>query len=329
MDMEEALLQAIQDNPSDWTPWLILADWFEEHNDPQRAEILRLQYILGQAATTAERPLQEERLCQLLRKGVRFCMPVRTNSIGMRLTLVPAGTFLMGSRPRYCTGGRNEHPHEVEITQPFYAGIYPVTQEQYQRVMGQNPSRFSSTGRDKDKVKGMDTRSFPVECVNWDEAADFCRRLSQLPDGKIHEHLYRLATEAEWEYICRGGPFLKTIFSAPDSGNHLDLNHNPPFDGYPKRPTKVGSYPPNLLGLYDLLGNVWEWCADWFEAEYYKRSPRQDPQGPETGKCRVLRGGSWICDSRSCRPAYRNDGVPSSRNGSFGFRVVLVASVRT
>ncbi len=260
------------------------------------------------------------------------------NSIGMKLVLVQPGIFLMGSPPNEAERSDDEHQHEVEIAQPFYAGIYPVTQEQYQRVMGTNPSHFSSTGGGKDKVKGMDTGPFPVESVTWDEAAEFCRRLSELSDEKMNERLYRLPTDAEWEYICRGGPFIKKPSPPFYFGNSLsptqaNFDGNYPYGGaaqgqYLQRPTKVGSYPPNALGLYDLHGNGWEWCADWFDAEYYKRSPRQDPQGPENGERRVLRGGSWNIVGRHCRAACRV-GAPGVHDSYGGFRVVLVSGART
>ena len=214
----------------------------------------------------------------------------------------------------------------VEITQPFYAGIYPVTQEQYQRIMGQNPSHFSSTGGGSSNVNGMDTRPFPVENVSWEDAIEFCRRLSELPGEKENEHLYRLPTEAEWEYICRGGPFFKKPSPPFHFGNSLsstqaNFDGRNPYGGaatgaYLQRTTKVGSYPPNPLGLYDLHGNVWEWCADWYDADYYKRSPKQDPQGPENSEHRVLRGGSWGNNGWYCRAACRCDFAPAVATAS-------------
>lgn len=260
------------------------------------------------------------------------------NSIGMKLVLIEPGTFLMGSPPNEAERLDNEYQHEVEITQPFYAGIYPVTQEQYQRIMNQNPSHFSSTGNGKDAVKGMDTRPFPVESVTWDEAVEFCRRLSELPEEKENERTYRLPTEAEWEYMCRGGPFFKKPSPPFYFGNSLsptqaNFDGNHPYGyatkgQYLQRTTKVGSYPPNPLGLYDLHGNVWEWCADWYDAEYYKHSPRQDPQGSEDGERRVLRGGSWSSYGRRCRAAFRDNFAPGIHYGYVGFRVVLVAGAR-
>jgi formylglycine-generating enzyme required for sulfatase activity len=261
------------------------------------------------------------------------------NSIGMKLVRVEPGTFLMGSPPNEAERSGDEHQHEVEITQPFYVGVYPVTQEQYQRVMGNNLSHFSATGGGKDKVKGMDTRQFPVECVSWEDTVEFCRRLSELPEETANERVYRLPTEAEWEYLCRGGPFFKAPATAFYFGNSLsptqaNFNGNYPYGGaakgrYLERPTPVGSYPPNPLGVYDLHGNVWEWCADWYDAEYYKRSPRQNPQGPEHGERPVLRGGSCGNYGRNCRSAFRGRLDPGDRDCSNGFRVVLLVGAKT
>jgi formylglycine-generating enzyme required for sulfatase activity len=254
----------------------------------------------------------------------------------MKLVRVEPGIFLMGSPEGEENRSTNERQHEVEITRPFYMGIYEVTQEQYERVMGKNPSEFSSTGDRKNKVQGMDTRQFPVDNVSWTDATEFCRRLSELPQEKAIEHLYRLPTEAEWEYVCRGGPLFKKPsppFSFGDSLSPTQANFdgNFPYGGaakgaYLERTTKVGSYPPNPLGVYDLHGNVWEWCADWYAAEY---SGCKDPQGPDNGERRVLRGGSWSIYGWYCRAAYRYIVAPGGRNDYVGFRVVLVAGART
>jgi formylglycine-generating enzyme required for sulfatase activity len=256
------------------------------------------------------------------------------NSIGMKLVPVKPGTFLMGSPESEEGHDGYEYQHEVEITRPFYVGVYEVTQEQYERVMGKNPSSFSSTGRGKAKVKGMDTRQFPVDFVTWEDAVEFCRQLSELPEEKSKRRTYRLPTEAEWEYVCRGGHLCKLPSQPFHFGNSLSSTQANifgmhPFGGAPKGPflgrtTKVGSYPPNPLGVYDLHGNVCEWCADWFDEQYYKQSPRQDPQGPEKGKRHVLRGGCWFVGGILCRAAFRCiDNDPGDRYGGFGFRVVL------
>jgi formylglycine-generating enzyme required for sulfatase activity len=261
-----------------------------------------------------------------------------TNSIGMKLVLVKPGTFLMGSPPDEAGRFEDEDQHEVEITRPFYMGAYEVTQEEYERVLDNNPSWFSSTGNGKDQVKGMNTRQFPVEVVSWEDASEFCRRLSELPEEKSIGRAYRLPTEAEWEYSCRGGHLFKSPSPPFHFGNSLsstqaNFHGNSPFGDAPKGPyrkctTKVGSYSPNSLGLYDLHGNVWEWCADWFDAEYYKRGPRQNPQGPENGESRVLRGGAWDDGGRYCRAAFHFGLAPGDRRINTGFRVVFVVGAK-
>jgi formylglycine-generating enzyme required for sulfatase activity len=258
-----------------------------------------------------------------------------TNSIGMKFVFVEPGIFLMGSPPDEESRSHDEDQHEVEITRSFYVGAYEVTQEQYERVMGTNPSWFSSTGGGKDKVLGMNTRQFPVEMVSWEDAVEFCRQLSERPEEKSKGRVYRLPTEAEWEYCCRGGPLFKKTSMPFHFGNSLtstqaNFDGNWPYGGTPKGPylertTEAGFYhPPNALGLYDLHGNVREWCADWYDARYYSRSPRQNPQGPKPQEHRVLRGGSWFNDSRYCRSAYRTFNAPGARSDHIGFRVVLI-----
>jgi formylglycine-generating enzyme required for sulfatase activity len=263
------------------------------------------------------------------------------NSLGMKFVLIPPGTFLMGSPPEEEGRLIDEGPvHEVEITQPYYLGVYQVTQAEYERVMGMNPSWFSSSGQGKDQVKGQDTRRFPVEFVSWEDAVEFCRKLSEMPEEKKHGRTYRLPTEAEWEYSCRGGASDSKPFYFKDgptswlSSTQANFEGNYPYGGaakgpYLARPTPVGSYQPNAFGLFDMHGNVWEWCADWFDNKYYEKSPKKDPQGPEKGKRRVLRGGSWSLIGWLCRAAYRTSLEPGNRGDFIGFRVLLFAGART
>jgi formylglycine-generating enzyme required for sulfatase activity len=214
--------------------------------------------------------------------------------------------------------------HEVEISKPFYLGVYEVTQAEYEQVMGTNPSCFSPTGNRKEQVAGQDTSRFPVELVSWIDAVKFCKKLSELPEEKRAGRVYRLPTEAEWEYACRGGASLKPCHFG-DSLSSTQAN----FGGNLGRTTRVGSYPANAFGLCDMHGNVWEWCADWYDGDYYKVSPRKDPKGPATGRNRVLRGGAWFLDGGSCRAACRGDLVPCFHVIYIGFRVVLVAGARS
>jgi formylglycine-generating enzyme required for sulfatase activity len=261
-----------------------------------------------------------------------------TNSIGMRLVLIPAGTFTMGSPPDEAGRRADEGPqHEVEITRPFYLGLHEVTQAQYREVMGNNPSYFAPTGGGKEKVRNQDTDSFPVETVSWEDAVRFCERLSARAEEKRAGLRYRLPTEAEWEYACRGGvplPYPAFHFGNSLSSRQANFEGNNPYGGaekdvYLQRTTKVGSYAPNRFGLFDMHGNVWEWCADWYGEDYYQASPRQDPQGPRNGTRRVLRGGSWLYSGQNCRAAYRGRSEPGGPYVTFGFRVAGPVPSRT
>ena len=212
-------------------------------------------------------------------------------TIGMKLKLIPAGEFQMGS-----TEADDEKPrHLVTITRPFYLGVYPVTQRDYMQVAKENPSHFSGNDR------------LPVESVSWFDAVAFCNALSQKeglpPFYKINGETvqvpdwngpgYRLPTEAEWEYACRAG--TTTRFSSGDDENALGLyawyRANSGCETHP-----VGEKKPNAFGLHDMHGNVWEWCWDGYDACFYAQSPADDPQGPEAAAVRMIRGGGWDFD---------------------------------
>ncbi len=256
---------------------------------------------------------------------------VITNTIGMKLAFAPAGAFSMGSSDASGDERADEGPqHPVKITKPFYIGIYEVTQAEYRKVMGANPSYFSSEGKGKAGVIGLDTDQFPVERVKGNEADDFCRKLSELPEEKSAGRVYRLPTEAEWEYACRAG--TTTEFSLGDSLSSLQANFNGDLASdrakrgpFLARPTTVGSYRANPFGLYDMHGNVSEWCADKYDPGYYGKSAPEDPPGPTGGSGRVLRGGAWGHDADSCRSAYRDHSIDPYGYRTRGFRVVLSA----
>ncbi len=242
-----------------------------------------------------------------------------TNSIGMEFVEIPAGEFLMGAPEDDPQALPNQQPqHRVVLTRPFWLGRFEVTQAEYTRVMGKNPCHFGPAGRGYvDVQRKYDTDRFPVEFVNWYEATEFCRKLSELPEERAAGRSYRLPTEAEWEYACRAGTTTRFSFGeAPDSryANFLgDVGH----------PLPVGSYPPNPFGLYDMHGNVLEWCSDWHAEDYYAQSPGVDPQGPEfpVDDVRVLRGGGYLFQAATA--AFRDRISPHLRGPSHGFRVVL------
>jgi formylglycine-generating enzyme required for sulfatase activity len=268
-----------------------------------------------------------------------------TNSVGMQLVLVPKGKFKMGS-PKDEKGHReDEHQHEVEISKPFYMGTHEVTQGQFKKVMGYNPSYFSKDGKGQPggayrfskpaggagKVTGLNTTDFSVENVSWEDAVEFCKNLSALPAEKAAGRQYRLPTEAEWEYACRGGEPVVSIYPfgnsiSPAAANYGDYSKLPGSLG---RTCKVGSYKPNKFGLYDMAGNVWEWCSDWYGSDYYGKSPKVDPQGPATGTMRVFRGGCWQNTESNLRVATRTGrSTPNLRNSVVGMRAVAVVSGR-
>ncbi|MCE9529756.1 MAG: formylglycine-generating enzyme family protein [Planctomycetes bacterium] len=238
------------------------------------------------------------------------------NSQGERFVLIPAGNFQMGSPADEIGHRANESPRrEVHVTKAFFLGIHPVTQASFERVMGRNPSRFQSG-----KVGKLKN---PVENVSWDEANEYCRRLGMVREEAALNHRYRLPTEAEWELACRAGTATPFCF-----GETL-LPEQATFDtrlaiAEDAGTTPVDLHPANLFGLYDMHGNVWEWCADWYDAGYYRSGSVRDPAGPPTGRFRVLRGGSWRNQADKCRAAYRNGLEPFQRDSASGFRVVLV-----
>ncbi len=273
-----------------------------------------------------------ERLFSSTSSAIRNGDPPReiVNSIGMRLVRIPAGRFLMGSPSGEEGRDADEGPqHEVRITRAFYLGVYPVTQAQWRQVCGNNPSWFCAAGDGRNSVKGLDTEDFPVESVSWEDAQAFLEALNA--QALALGHHYRLPTEAEWEYACRAGMPSHQVFHVGDSLSSEQAN----FDGrspcgsadtgpFLGRTCAVGSYPPNAWGLYDMHGNVWEWCADWFDKDYYRHSPTHDPAGPAEGSVRVFRGGSWDDEGMHCRSAYRSRNTPADRNCRLGFRVALV-----
>jgi formylglycine-generating enzyme required for sulfatase activity len=179
--------------------------------------------------------------------------------------------------------------------------------------------------------EAADTSDFPVENVSWQEANEFCRKLTAKDDKKPFGWMYRLPTEAEWEYACRGSPPSSQLyhFGNSISSKQANFNGNHPYGGGEKGPDlertcKVGSYEANRFGLYDMHGNVSEWCSDWYDYHYYRKSPRRDPPGPVKGVVRVVRGGGWGFNGRSCRSACRQWPTQGDRCHFIGFRVALV-----
>ena len=238
-----------------------------------------------------------------------------TNSIGMKLVLTPKGTFMMGSPESEEARFEDETQHEVTISKDYYLGVHEVTQAQYEKVMGTKPSYFQG-----DEIKGSSTNN-PVESVSWLDAVEFCKKLSDLPEEKAAGRVYRLPTEAEWEYACRAGS--KSAYSFGESSK--SLGDYAWFDGNSNNQTHpVGEKKANAWGLYDMHGNVWEWCSDWYGE--YPNGAVSDPVGPREGSDRVNRGGGWYNEAANCRSAIRHGIDPSFRFHFIGFRVALSPS---
>jgi formylglycine-generating enzyme required for sulfatase activity len=237
-----------------------------------------------------------------------------TNEVGMKFAYIPAGEFLMGSPEKEIGRGDNETQHRVTLSKPFLLGVYEVTQGQWKAIMGSNPSFYASD----DKL--------PVEEVSWTVANNFCRNLGN-KDGLT----YRLPTEAEWEYACRAGsttPFHtgETISSDEANFNGKYAYGTGPNGVYREKTIAVGTFKPNAWGLFDMHGNVWEWCSDWLED--YPAGAATDPTGPIINsapitQARVMRGGAFGYVAENCRSAVRGGVESKATSSSVGFRVAL------
>jgi len=230
-----------------------------------------------------------------------------TNSIGMKFVWIPPGTFMMGSPKEEKKRQDNETQHKVTLTEGFYIGVFTVTQEQWHEVTGKNSSKF----------KGE--KNLPVDSVSWEDCQEFIKKLRE-KDKKA----YRLPTEAEWEFSCRAGTTAPFFCGETISTDQANYNGTYTYgDGkkgvYREKTTPVGSFPANAWRLHDMHGNVFQWCQDWY-GDYAKKDV-VDPQGPDKGKGRVLRGGSWLFDPQNCRSAFRLGIEPGFRSHYFGLRV--------
>jgi formylglycine-generating enzyme required for sulfatase activity len=229
------------------------------------------------------------------------------NNIGMEFIQVSAGTFFMGSQDSEQGSSKEKPRHSVHISKPFYLAKYEVTQKQWMAVMGNvNPSNFLSPDR-------------PVDEVSWNDVQVFIQKLN----GLEKTGTYRLPTEAEWEYAARAGS--ETAFCYGDDMEGAKLSGYAWFEqNAGKQSHPVGILSPNAWGFYDMHGNVTEWVQDYYDRNYYSDSPEKDPQGPEAGRKRVVRGGSWINQPYSCRSAARGYYSEDYTDSDFGFRIVKV-----
>jgi len=260
---------------------------------------------------------------------------------------IKGGAFLMGSPDREVDRNKNETQHQVKVSD-FFMAKYPITAAQFETFIMESHYQTDADkgggsniwmGKEWQTKTGVNWRcdvndgqqkdkQHPVLHVSWNDATAYCHWLSK----KLNATL-RLPTEVEWEYACRAG--TTTPFNTGDNltTEQANYNGNYPYHKNPKgkylqKTTPVGSYPPNAWGLYDMHGNVYEWCLDWYDEKYYdeckKKGSVENPKGPETGSYRVLRGGSWSSVARDCLSAYRNCAYPADRNVFFGFRLVFV-----
>ncbi|MCE9606765.1 MAG: formylglycine-generating enzyme family protein [Planctomycetia bacterium] len=232
-----------------------------------------------------------------------------TNDLGMKFVWIPPGSFLMGSPVAEEERGNNESQHKVTLTKGFYMGAYTVTQEQWQAVMGNNPSEY------------VGEKNLPVESVSWDDCQKFIEKLREK-----EKRPYRLPTEAEWEYACRAGTTTPFHFGETISTDQANYNGKRVYGtGKPgvhrKKTTPVGSFSANAFGLYDMHGNVFQWCQDWYDD--YPPTEVTDPQGASKGEHRIMRGGCLIFFPEGCRSAFRFRREPSNRKNKIGLRLCI------
>ncbi|MTJ21889.1 SUMF1/EgtB/PvdOfamily nonheme iron enzyme [Dolichospermum sp. UHCC 0352] len=237
------------------------------------------------------------------------------NGVTLDMVEIPGGTFIMGSPESEAQRRSNEGPQHQVTVPSFYMGKYELTQAQYQAITGTNPSAFRGDNR-------------PVEIVSWNNAVEFCKKLSQ----KTGEN-YRLPSEAEWEYACRAGTTTPFYFGESITPDLVNYNGNYTYASAPKgkdrqQTTDVGTFPPNSFGLYDMHGNVWEWCQDGYQ-ENYINAPTDGSASTILGGYMILRGGSWGGDPENCRSAFRSLNYLDYDNNNIGFRVVCSGAART
>ncbi len=256
------------------------------------------------------------------------------NGLKLKLVWCPPGKFRMGGQPSL------KERVEVTFTKGFWLGKYELTQQEYQQINGNNPSYFSVDGEGRQDVAGQDTAQFPVEQVNWHDAVEFCRKLTdrerhagRLPDGWE----YTLPTEAQWEYACRARTSTKYSFgdklSARDAnvaadGKRTLAGSAPEGVELARTTTTVGSYSANRWGLCDMHGNAWEWCRDWYGDLPGGADPEvtTHPPGAEDRSTHIIRGGGWVCLAFDCDSALRRGGLPDWRYKFLGFRIALNAA---
>ncbi len=259
-------------------------------------------------------------------KGTKAGQERDDNQLKLRLVWCPDGSFAMGSPANEKVREFNEAQVQVKLT-GYWLGKYEVTQAQYERIMGKNPSDFSPAGKQESKVAGMQTGDFPVENVSWEEALEFCRKFTEQEHaaGRLSAGWeYTLPTEAQWEYACRAGTTTPYFFGGSLNGNKVNCHGEFPYGTTIQgkslgRTTTVGSYAANNWGLHDMHGNVREWCRD----TYADKLPGGTDPETKGGSHRAFRGGSWNTSAVLCRSACRDNYAPEHRLNFLGFRLAL------
>jgi uncharacterized protein (TIGR02996 family) len=303
------LLQAIQAEPHDRSGWLIYSDWLEENGRLHEAEFVRLrERVTCSVERTPAQKRAEQQLQHLLLARVPVPAATRTvwlnSEVPLTFSLISPGSFWMGSPPEESDRYENEGPqHPVTLTRGYYLSIYPITQAQWQTLMGPTLFRFLSPDRPADSISAYD-------------AENFCTRLSERLGREV-----RLPTEAEWEYACRGG--TTTLFY---TGNTLRRMNQAGWcsrgaTGSARYTKAVGRFLPNPWGLYDMSGNVREWCAD--DQREYTSEAQINPWGPYSNVHRIVRGGSWYYTAEDARSASRYPRPMEYRLEYYGFRVAM------
>jgi uncharacterized protein (TIGR02996 family) len=290
-------------DPSDHVGWAALADWYEENDQLAQAELLRLQIWLTDHLDHPDRLAKERRQCQLIANKVEpacvfYDIPLR-KSLSIRFSLIPPGQFYMGNDVTNSARGEEGPRHKVLLTRPFLIAITPITQSQWFAVMRNRPSMQRGPKR-------------PVDSVHWEDCQNFCTTLTERIGHKV-----RLPTEAEWEYACRAG-----ISADYYSGFTMeDLERVAWFQHLAT--TNVGQHQPNGWGLYDMLGNVWEWTADAYRNYPSRATPRRNPRFNRRSSYRAARGGGFSNPAACCRSSTRICFAAAGRNHFIGFRPVL------
>lgn len=303
VDTITTMLTALRRDPGDDTAWLALADSLAEAGQESRAELVRVQLALRQPVVEQEARL-EARLHELWRLGVPPCQPTLSGPFGMEFILIPPGSFWMGAREDERWRGREDLPRRrVTLSRGFFLGATPVTWKQYTSLIPHYPNQIDT----------------PVVEVRRSDAETFCSRLSDWLDGTC-----RLPTEAQWEYACRAG--TTTLFCSGDTLEDLEQVGWCSLDGTwdsAESTQPVRSLRGNSWGLHDMHGNVWEWCRDWYDGDYYSVAPAVDPTGPADGENVCVRGGSFRGGPWFCRSAARRGVHPDSQEINLGFRVLI------